>query len=325
MSPIEQRRRHRPYARLALLALAAAAVLLVATRMSRHLFERPRAPAETAVTMSSHGLGLPPADPGEADAAALFRVASSQGEVEALRDGQWVAVPRGQVVGSAEVIRTGANSRAMLRLGNSTEIELRERVQIRLGRLSKTAMTVDLVRGKVFAHVARAGDHLTISASETLTSNDGPTHYIVKAEESGPVSVAVTDGSARFASGGREVILGPGMESRSERGGPPAEPERIPEEVLLSVVWPEGEQHGGKAAVSGSARPSSAVMVNGTTVAVAADGRFKVLVPLREGPNPIKVEAEDLLGRSKTTTSSIQRLPARRPELTPLPRPLWKP
>jgi hypothetical protein len=213
----------------------------------------------------------------------------------------------------------------MLQLGNFTEIELRERVQIRLGRLSKTAMSVDLVRGKVFAHVARAGDHLTISASETRTSNDGPTHYIVKAEESGPVSVAVTDGSARFAAGGREVILGPGTESRSERGGTPSEPERISEEVLLSVVWPEGEQHGGRAAVSGSARPSSAVMLNGAPIAVAADGRFKAYVPLREGQNPIKVEAEDLMGRSKTTTTSIERLPARRPELTPVPGSLWKP
>jgi FecR protein/Glucodextranase, domain B len=325
MSAAEQRRRARPYARLALLALAAAAVLLVATRMSRHLFERPRATSESAATAVNPGLAPPRADPREADAAALFRVTASQGEVEALRDGQWVAVPRGQIIGSSDVIRTGAGSRAVLRLGNSTEIELREKVQIHLDRLSKTEMSVDLVRGKVFAHVARAGDHLTISASETRTSNDGPTHFIVKAEESGRVSVAVTDGSARFASGGREVILGPGTESRSERGGVPAEPERIPEELLLSVVWPEGEQHAGRAAVSGSAQPSSVVMLNGAEVVVAHDGRFKGYVPLREGSNPIKVEAEDLMGRHKTATTTLDRMPARRPELTPVPGPLWKP
>jgi hypothetical protein len=324
MSPVEQRRRARPYARLALLALAAAAVLLAATRMSSHLFERPRAPSEASSVAATPGLALPRADPGAADAA-VFRVADSQGEVEALRDGQWVAVPRGQILGSSDVIRTGAGSRAVLRLGSSTEIDLREKVQIRLDRLSKTEIGVDLVRGKVFAHVARAGDHLTISASETRTSSDGPTHFIVKAEESGRVSVAVTDGSARFTSGGREVILGPGTESRSERGGVPAEPERIPEEVLLSVVWPEAEQHGGRAAVAGKAQPSSMVMVNGTPVVVAADGRFKSYAPLREGSNQIQVEAEDLMGRRKTTTTSLQRLPARRPDLTPIPGPLWKP
>ncbi|HET6150452.1 MAG TPA: FecR domain-containing protein [Polyangia bacterium] len=325
MSPAELRRRARPYARLALLALAATAVLLVATRMSRHLFDRPRAPSESAATAGNPGPAPPRADLRDSDAAALFRVADLQGEVEALRDGQWVAVPRGQIIGSSDVIRTGVGSRAVLRLGSSTEIELREKVQIRLDRLSRTETTLDLVRGKVFAHVARAGDYLTISASETRTSNDGPTHFIVKAEESGRVSVAVTDGSARFASGGREVILGPGTVSRSERGGPPAEPERIPEEVLLRVVWPEGEQHGNRAAVSGHTQPSSVVMLNGAPVVVAADGRFKGDVPLRQGSNPIKVEAEDLIGRQKTETTTLDRLPARRPELTPVPRPLWKP
>lgn len=324
MSAAEQRRRVRPYARLALMALVAAAVLLAATRMSRYLFERPRAPSEAAPTVTTPGLALPRADPGEADAA-MFRVARSQGEVEALRDGQWVAVPLGEVIGSSDVIRTGAGSRAVLRLGSSTEIDLREKVQIRLDRLSRTEVSVDLVRGKVFAHVARAGDHLTISASETRTSNEVPTHFIVKAEESGRVSVAVTDGSARFASGGREVILGPGTESRSERGGVPAEPERIPEEVLLGVVWPEGEQHGGRATIAGNARPSSVVMLNGAPVAVAADGRFKSYLPLREGKNQIRVEAEDLMGRQKTTTTTLERLPAHRPELTPVPGPLWKP
>jgi hypothetical protein len=325
MSDVQQRRRTRPYARLVLLALVATAVLLGATRMSRQLFERPRAPSESSTTAITPGLAVPRAGPGEVDAAALFRVAGSQGEVEVLRDGQWLAVPRGQILGSSDVIRTGAGSRAVLRLGNSTEIELRERVQIRLDRLSRTEMSVDLVRGKVFAHVARAGDHLTISASETRTTSDVPTHLIVKAEDSGHVSVAVTDGSARFTSGGRQVILGPGTESRSERGGVPAEPERIPEEVLLKVVWPEGEQHGRSAVVTGSAQPSSEVMLNGAPVVVAADGRFQAQVPLREGANPIKVEAEDLLGRQKTTTTTLERLPARRPELTPVPGPLWRP
>jgi FecR protein/Glucodextranase, domain B len=336
MNPAHSRRRPRVYARLALLALLTVGVLLAATRMSRQLFDRPRAVPEAdragSSTAASPGLAIPRAEPREPDAEALFRVAGSEGEVEAFREGQWVALPRGEIIGSPDVIRTGAGSRAVLRLGSSTEIELREKVQIRLDRLSKTEMGVDLVRGKVFAHVARAGDHLTISASDTRTSNDGPTHFIVKAEESGRVSVAVTDGSAHFASGGREVILGPGTESRSERGGAPAEPERIPEEVLLSVVWPEAERHGARGmadgkregVVAGRARPSSAVTVNGAPVLVAADGRFQARVPLRVGANPLEVEAEDLSGRRKTTSTTLDQPPARRPDLTPIPGSLWK-
>jgi hypothetical protein len=326
MSSVQHSRRLRPYARLALLALATFGVLMAATRLSRHLFDRPRAPGEATQSAAPTVAVVPRSEAAEPhDAAALFRVASSEGEVEAFRTGQWLPLPRGEVIGSPDVIRTGPGSRAVLRLGTSTEIELREKVEIRLDRLSRTEMSVDLLRGKVFAHVARVGDHLTVTSSETRTSNDGPTHFIVKAEESGRVSVAVTDGSARFASGGREVTLGAGTESRSERGGVPAEPERIPEEVLLSVVWPEAERHGARAMVAGNVRPSSSVMVNGAPVVVSADGRFKAIVPMREGANQLEVEAEDLTGRRRTSATTLERPPARRPDLTPVPGPLWRP
>jgi hypothetical protein len=324
MSATAQSRRARRMGRLALLALMTTAVLLGATRLSRQLFERPRAASSSSLGATHPSAVLARTDPVTGDAATQFLVLEAEGEVEALRDGQWVALPRGEIVALSDVIRTGPRSRAVLRLGGSTEVELREKVQIRLDRLSKSETSVDLVRGKVFAHVARAGDRLTISASETRTSNDGATHYIVKAEQSGRVSVAVTDGSARFASGGREVILGPGTESRSERGGVPAEPERIPEEVLLTVVWPEGEHHGARpAVVTGSARPSSTVTVNQASVTVGADGRFKVPVALHAGSNPIKVEVEDLVGRQRTETATVDRLPGRAPELTPVSGPLW--
>ncbi len=58
---------------------------------------------------------------------------------------------------------------------------------------------------------------------------------------------------------------------------------------------------------------------------VGADGRFTATVPLRQGANEIRVEAEDLTGRRTAHTSTLVRLPPHRPELTPEPGPLWKP
>jgi hypothetical protein len=181
------------------------------------------------------------------------------------------------------------------------------------------------LRGKVFARVPRAGDHLTVTASDTRTSNDGPTHFIVKADESGRVSVAATEGSVRFLSGGKEVLVRQGTETRAERGGVPGNPERISEEILLSVVWPQGEWHVSRAPVSGTANPSSAMTINGAPVAVGPDGHFTASVPVQTGTNELRVEAEDLTGRRTAQTSTLVRLPAQRPELTPVAAPLWKP
>ena len=325
MTATPRRRRASPYSGWALLALVAGVVLFGASRFSRHVFERPNQ-AATAPMMSVAPRPIAAgADAVDRDAATLFRVIASEAKVDAFRDGRWIPVPRGELLRSTDVVRTGAGARAVLRLGASTEIELRENVEIRLDRLSATEVSADLLRGKVFAHVARAGDRLTISASETRTSNEGPTHFIVKADETGRVSVAAMEGSARFLSGGKEVIVGPGTESHAERGGVPGDPEKISEEVLLSVIWPEAERHAAKTAITGSVRPSSSVRVNGVPAAVAPDGKFTAFLPLQPGPNDVRVEAEDLSGRSRTSTTTLVRAPPRRPELTPVPGPLWNP
>jgi Glucodextranase, domain B/FecR protein len=269
--------------------------------------------------------GPPPTgEPGAGDGAALFRLIASHGEVEAFRDGQWSPIPRGDLLQSTDVVRTSPGARAVLSLGASTEIELKENVEIRLDRLSKTEVSVDLLRGKVFARVPRAGDHLTVTASDTRTSNDGPTHFIVKADEAGRVSVAATEGRVRFLAGGKEVIVREGTETRSERGGVPAEPERIPEAVLLRVVWPEAERHAAKVPVMGSVNPSSAATINGTPVPVGPNGQFSASIVLQPGSNEVKIEAEDLAGRRIDNTATLVRVPARPPDLTAVPTPLWK-
>ena len=338
---IKKRRRSRSLAGLALLALLAVAVLLGANRLSRTLFERPPgAPGEAspaALPARAHG-----PTPDAADDASLFRVVGSDGEVEAFRDGRWTPIQRGELLTPEDVLRTAPGARAVLRLGAASEIELREKVEIKLERLSGAGAIIDLRRGKVEARVTRSGDNITISASETRVSNQGPARYIVMADESsGRVSVAAVEGTARFASGGKQVLVHQGTESRSERGGVPAEPEKIPEDVLLTVVWPEAERHelkpkgaastgvsvnvggAGGTTVSGRVRPSSTVMVNGAPVVVAADGRFVASLPLREGPNEAHVEAEDLMGRKKLKEATLLRSPSHPPELTPLPNKLW--
>jgi hypothetical protein len=304
-----------PYGVVALV-VAVGGGLVAASRLSRALFERPaRVPVAVAAEIKAEA-GVD---------AHIFQVVSADGQVDAYRDGRWIAIHQGDLLTRDDLVRTVPGAHAVLRLSAGGEIELREKVEIRLDRLSAAGSTVDLRRGKVVARVDAARETLAITARETTTSTEGPAHVVVQADERGQVSVATLKGTARFASAGKTVVLPEGTETRSVRAGaPPEDPEKIPEEVLLQVVWPEGDHHGDTAQIEGHVRPASLVTINGARTAVGDDGRFAATVPLREGSNHVDVQAEDLAGRTRDARTTILRRPTRPPRLAPEPGELWK-
>jgi hypothetical protein len=313
-------RRPRPFG-LALVGVFVASGVFAAARLSRVLFERPERARAVAASLAP-GAG---ADAGAA-AASIFQVVSADGQVDAYRDGRWIAIRHGDLLTRDDLVRTVPGAHAVLRLSAGGEIELREKVEIRLDRLSADGSSVDLRHGKVVARVGNdAHDTLAITARETLTSTEGPAHVVVQADEHGQVSVATLKGKARFASAGKTVVLPEGTETRSVRAGaPPEDPEKIPEEVLLQVVWPEGDHRAETAQIEGHVRPASLVTINGARAAVGEDGRFAATVPLREGGNHVSIEAEDLAGRRRTEAATLVRRSTRPPKLAPEPGQLWK-
>ncbi len=296
------------------------AVLYGATRLSKNLFERPTgAGAPPASTTGS----ARPATEALADTA-IFQVTSSVGQVDAYREGRWIAVQKGDLLSLQDVVRTTPGSSAVLRLGSATEIDLREKVEIRLDKLTAAGAIVDLRRGKVVARVGGDRENLEITARQTRTVNEGPARFVVMAGENGRVSVASTSGRTRFAARGKVVTLAEGTETRAEENQAPDDPEKIPEEVLLTVVWPSGERHGEDVAIHGKASATSLVTINGDQVAVGTDGAFMAKVPLKEGDNPIRVEAESMAGRTRNDSKTLVRPTTRPPKLAPGHGPLWK-
>ncbi len=305
----------RPPGRLRTAALVAlgAALLVGAALLSRRL-----------LSVGPTVAGAPPeaARPAVADAG-TFQVISAVGAVEAGRNGGWRAIRNGDTLTRADAVRTAAGAGAVLRLSAGTEVELREKVEIGLDRLPSGA-AVDLRHGKVFARVS-GSEGLEINAHDTRTANEGPAHFVVMSDDSGRVSVAALSGRARFSAGGKSLSLPAGSESSSLAGAPPSDPERIPEEVLLDVIWPADEQRHSvdHAAVVGRARPSTIVTVNGAPAPVGTDGRFNAVVPLRVGKNTVDVAAEDMTGRTRHATGAVVRR-GPPPPLTPEPADLWK-
>jgi len=261
--------------------------------------------------------GAPPVDGG-----ATFEVESANGTVEAQRAGRWLLIKRGDQLTRSDVVRTAAGSTAVLRLAAGTQIELRPGVEIGLDRLPG-GPTVDLRRGRVLARVGGA-ETLAFTARETRTVNEGPARFLVRADEQGRVSVAALEGKTRFTAGGKSVALAAGTTSSSVRGAPPDDPERIPEEVLLNVVWPSAEHHGAEAEIAGRAAPSTVVLVNGAAANMGVDGRFTAKVRLREGKNVVHVEAEDVAGRTRRDQSTLVRRSSQPPMLAPETGDLWK-
>jgi hypothetical protein len=330
--------------RTIIVAALAVGIVVVATRVSRRLFE----PPEPAGRTDHEAEASPAARPGTEDEH-VFEVMSATGKVEAQRGDSWVPIQRGDRLTRSDVVRTSAASGAVLRLGAGTEIELRAGVEIRLDAWSASGpatasasapapapggpsrqggASVDLRRGKVLARVGNAGA-LSITARDTQTTSEGPARFVVLADEHGRVAVATIAGTTRFAAGGKAVTLPAGTASASQGGGPPEDPEHISEDVFLNVVWPTVDRKGGDhAAIKGRATPSSVVTVRAPggleTTAVGTDGQFSVTVPVGAGKTPIEVEAEDLAGHTKQTSTTLVRRPPPPPALTPEATDLWK-
>jgi hypothetical protein len=349
-----------PRLRTALLMLAGLGTLAAAAWVSRRLFESPETPAgATRVAEASAVIAAPAPAP---DLERTFQVVSATGRVEAEHGGTWAPIKPGDTLTRSDVVRTSAASGAVLRLANgAAEIELRAGVEIQLGASvgplegatpaatgaggetppsptqagaankpagkDGTGANVDLRRGKVLARVNAAGA-LAITSKQTRTTTAGPARFVVLADEKGRVSVAAIEGSARFTAAGKSVDLPAGTTSASQAGAPPGDPEHIPEDVFLNVVWPTVERHADRAEIKGRATPSSIVTVRAPsgmeTAAVGADGQFSVTVPVGSGKTPVEVEAEDLAGRTRQATSTLSKRAPPPPALTPEATDLWK-
>jgi hypothetical protein len=300
---------------ITVLALVAI-VLVAASLLSREFFEQ-RTPEMPA------GLSpVPPITP-EADTR-YFRVTALQGEVEALQKGQWYLVRAGHLLSTKDVVRTKPGARVVLRRG-SVELELQSNMDLRLDDLEKESARVGLLRGgRVSASIGDENEQVEITARHTKTASVGAARFVVSMTPTGKVSVAASEGAARFSAVGKEVLVSAGSVSTAMPDRAPGDPEPMPKEILLSVVWPEDDRIDSHAQVKGKAQASSHVVVNGVDTEVSEDGTFHTSVPLKIGKNQVEVEAEDIAGRTKAVEKTVTRA-APAPTLVPSDKELWSP
>jgi len=299
------------------LASIVAATLAVATVVSKEFFERP-AVQTRPMTPPSRTTVI-----ADAGTAKPIREAGVEGQVEALHEGQWYVLQAGDSLALQDVIRTPKGSRVVLRRGG-IEIDVPQSMDIRVEELALRAATFGLLRGgRVSASVEEQDQKVAFTANEGRAENVGPARFVFSATPGGATSVASTSGDVRFSARGGAVTVSAGTESTAAAGQAPSRPEPIPEELLLSVIWPEIAAGERDATLAGKARPSSQVKINGVATPLGPDGSFAATVPLAAGANRVQVEAEDMAGRKKSVERTFRRAP-RTPTLQQADEELWK-
>ena len=293
------------------------AILAAATLLSRFFFERRR--PEMPVGLPAPAPRTWRADPNQ------FRLSTLAGNVEAFQNGQWYVARAGHLLSSKDVVRTHDDSSASL-LRGSVEVKLGGNMDLRVDKLDKNTAKLGLLRGKrISASVGKADETLEIDALDTRTTNVGAARFAVAVAPSGKVSVTAAEGVARFEAQGKQVLVGKGSESTAFPGAGPSDPEPIPEEILLSVIWPEDDKAQGISKIRGHASPSSRVRVNGEETPVGPDGNFLARVQVSETQTRVRVEAEDATGRQKAVDKVLRTRPSpRAPSLQPSGEGLWK-
>ena len=220
--------------RTVVLALVAVgAVVAVAARVSRRLFEAPETAALGRPGPRSRRRTAPP-PPG--DDPHVFEVMSATGKVEVQRGGRLGADPAGRHAHARRrrphLRRVGRRAAAGGRNGDRAARGRRDPPR-RVGRRAAPpprhrpaasadgaggGASVDLRRGKVLARVGAAGA-LADQRARHPDHDDGPARFVVLADEHGRVSVAAIEGTTRFAAAGKSVTLRRGTASASQAGG----------------------------------------------------------------------------------------------------------
>lgn len=264
--------------------------------------------ALTVVTMSAVGVLLlwwlnRPAQ------APSLQITEIEGGVSVQRGVQTDPLREGQLLRAGDRVLTARGARASLRAGDDLELRLDEATTLRVSELRPDAVGVELDEGRLRAQVRRGSASLFVKNRDRSVVMDDGTMRLAVAD--GVFSAEVEGGSAALTGFGEASQITAGQRATSLGDGRAAL-EPIPDRVVLDVAWPaERRTRSDRVEIVGRAAPGARVTLRGEVgepVELSADdrGRFSGSLPLREGEQPVVVEAVDAFGASITDQVVIE-------------------
>jgi len=245
----------------------------------------------------------------------LIEVSGEVERVDAL--GGRESLVLGAALAPRDQVRVGQSGRAVLEVGEGSTLTLEPSSSIRVTQVEQTGVRVELEEGRVQAKV-RAGSPLLAVEREgqRVEVDDGE---VVVSEDEGLLQVEGRKGTARVSGiqgvqtvgAGERLVQGEGGET--VRG--PA-----PEDLLQAVRWPDAKAtRADEIVVEGNASAFARVAAHTDQDEVAgradASGRFRLSVPLVEGPNEILLMVTDAFGGVRESRHQIVR-DTQAPEVT---------
>lgn len=283
-------------------AVIAAGVLAAALVFRFAIYEPPKEPARPLPVKAG-------ATPGPLQAVVI----SVEGEVEKGREGgSWSRLRPGESVRVDSLLRTGADGRTDLALGQRSRVSIGESTEVSIRELTDSVHRFRLTRGRMLADYDRDGERVL-----RVEDRSGETVAETKSARFGVLStgtgiaVATTSGGVDLRSRQQAVHVATGEQSYVPEGGAPLPPSPIPTSVLLKVgnALAEGNETL-CAEIDGEAEAGSEVTVDGVSVPLDAAGRFHQRVPRKPGQTGAVVAIHDPSGREKTRTVPCAPPPA---------------
>ncbi len=155
-------------------------------------------------------------------------VEAAQGSVYKVTDNKTQAVRAGEKLLRGERIRTAKNANAVIKLGDGTLVEMRERAEFSING-SASGTTINLERGQVIIEAAKqGGGKLFVQTDDSLVSVTG-TIFSVNSGTKG-ARVSVIEGEVLVDQAGKDTKLGAGQQVTTHDSI-----ERIP--VKEEIAW----------------------------------------------------------------------------------------
>ncbi len=243
---------------------------------------------------------------------AVMAVVEAEGDVTRTgRDGNRAALAVGDELQRDDSVQVGEGSRAVLGVGEGTQLELEAASAVRVLDVDVNGVRVELEQGRVKARVRAGGVPVGVtSRGRAIYADDAD--FTAAVDGSGGLAVEPERGEVRVEGtedGPHDVSQGTRLSSVP---GKPPVLEAVPKKLLLEVGKPgQAMTRQADMLVEGRTGAYAEVRVghegSWTSVRAGPDGRFRASVPLEEGENRVVVEARDALGNRREDEVTITR------------------
>jgi hypothetical protein len=217
----------------------------------------------------------------------------------------WRPAKVGDKLREADLLRTGKNSTAVLRLdgADSSLIYVAPNTLLRIttlvtaktgGRQSRFLVSRGGVTSKVRGLLNREST-LEVRTPACMGGVRG-TELAVTASAEGLTAFGVTEGAIAVTAEGQEVPIPAGMMNRTKPGEAPSPPEPLPTSLEITLEQPAADlmTNRPRLELRGRTAVGALLSLNGDDLLVRDDGTFSATVTLKEGDNVFTFQGTDV-------------------------------